>query len=385
MARKSQTLPRHTNLASQSMRLVAAIVDIAITLAFTLAFYFACFNLVFSSKTNALMEQVDNLRLDSHLQVRGKDGAVTIVDDTDEKALTGALEAYYLRYLPGVDNVNGGAPLPIGEAVAPNHNEEIEVDGKKYLPKDYYTVQFYNNEVLGIPKEANPDAEKSTSYFTYQKDSEGNFLYDKIGVARDHHYDSGTGEQEELTPALILAQYKIIYYSAFYHFAAQDFYQVVANDYYFYYTLAISLSILSAGILSYIVLPLFLKNGQTLGKKIFKIGLASYDGYKYHEWQLLLRFVPFFIVTASLLLPIWGNIFLIFAFVIVVLLISFALMMASPKRAALHDFAARTIVVDLASSIIFENELLEEQYIIKEDNIPQEVYAGEEPELKYER
>lgn len=377
MARKTQTLPRHTNLASQSMRLVASIVDIAIGLAITFAFYFGCFNLIFANKTNTLLEQVEAYRIESHLQVRDEKGAVTIVDDTSKEALTSALEGYYLRYLPG-------NPYP-GEQIAPNHNEPIEVDGKKVLPKDYYTIQFYNNEVLGIPKDSDPEAEKSTSIFTYQKDKEGNYLYDRVGVARDHYYDTGSGEQQELTDALVLAQYKIIYYNAFYHFAAQDFYQTVANEYYFYYTLAIAGSILSAGIVCYIILPLFLKNGQTLGKKIFKLGLASYDGYKYHPYQLLLRFVPFFIVVASFLLPIWGNIFLIFAFVIVVLLISFALMMASPKRAALHDFAARTIVVDLASSIIFENELLEEDYINKEDNLPREVYAGEEPELKYER
>ena len=53
-----------------------------------------------------------------------------------------------------------------------------------------------------------------------------------------------------------------------------------------------------------------------------------------------------------------------------VVLISFALMMASPKRCALHDFAARTIVIDLEGSTLFENELEEEVYIRKEDGLP---------------
>ena len=375
MAKKAQTLPRHTNLASQSLRLVSAIVDIAIGLALTFAFFFGCFNLIFSSRTNELKAQVEQYRLDSHLQVRKEDGSIGIVENKSD-VYEEVLEAYYLRYLPG-------KPL-VGEAAAPNSDKPIKVDGVDVLPKDYYTVRYFNKEVLGITQE-NPDGEKSSSYFTYKKDADNNYLYDEIAIPRDERYNPDIGAKEEITEAVLLAHYQEIYVTAFYHFASQDFYQLTSNEYYLYYTISISASILSAGIVNYIVLPLFLKNGQTLGKKIFKIGLASYDGYKFESWQLLLRFVPFLIVDVSLLLPIWGNIFLVFAFVIVVLLISFALMMASPKRAALHDFAARTIVVDLSTSIIFENEIEEEDYIAKEDNLPKEIYAGEEPELKYER
>lgn len=375
MARIAQTLPRHTNLASQSLRLVSAIVDIAIGLALTLGMFFGCFNLIFNNKTTPLQKQVEDYRVDSHLLVRKEDGTITTVENKSE-VYEASLEGYYLRYLPG-------KPLE-GEKVAPNWDKPFMVDGKEVLPQDYYNVRFFNKEVLGITQE-NPDGEKSASYFTYKKDAEGNFLYDEIAVPRSERYNPDTGAKEEITDTILLGYYQEIYVTAFYHFAAQEFYQTALNELTFYYSLAIVLAIFVAGLVTYIVLPLFLKNGQTLGKKIFKIGLASYDGYKYHEWQLLLRFVPFLIVDVSLLLPIWNNIFLVFAFVVVVLLISFALMMASPKRAALHDFAARTIVVDLNSSIIFENELEEEAFIEKEDNLPKEVYAGEEPELKYER
>ena len=62
-------------------------------------------------------------------------------------------------------------------------------------------------------------------------------------------------------------------------------------------------------------------------------------------------------------------------------------MMASPKKAALHDFAARTIVIDLHSSTIFLNELEEEAYIAKEDGlvVVEKDENGEEPELSYEK
>ena len=144
-----------------------------------------------------------------------------------------------------------------------------------------------------------------------------------------------------------------------------------------------SKKIFLAGLITYIVIPYFIKNGQTVGKKIFKLGLATYDGYKMNDYQLLLRFVPILVVDLSLLLPFWSTVFSALIIPIVTLLVSFALMMASPKRAALHDFAARTIVIDYESSTIFKNELEEEAYIAKEDGIVPD--DGEEPELRYEK
>ncbi len=63
--------------------------------------------------------------------------------------------------------------------------------------------------------------------------------------------------------------------------------------------------------------------------------------------------------------------------------------MASPYKKSLHDYVASTIVIDVRTSIIFDNEVEEEQYLLKEDNLEEEVVepenTGEEPDLKYEK
>lgn len=380
MPMKKYTLPRHTNLASQGLRITSAVVDFAIALALTLLFYFAGANLILNKTTSHLNDELVNYQVDSHLKVRNEDGSVVIVNYTDPtvEKYEDALQAFYLRYLPG----NGLE----GEAVAPNADKPLIIDGNKVMPKDYYTVRYYNETVLGITQD-NPDGEMSTSYFTYQKDEEGNFLKDELAIRRTSRYDPETGKVKELTDTDFLAEYGSIYVRAYNVLVVQDFYQNTANTYYFYYTLGIAASIFLAGIITYIVIPYFLKNGQTLGKKVFKLGLANYEGYKMENYRLLLRFVPAFIVIASLLIPIWSTIFLAFIIPLVVGLVSFALMMASPKKAALHDYAARTIVIDLASSTIFKNEIEEEAYIAKEDglDLSKENEDGEEPELRYER
>ena len=376
MTKKKYTLPRHTNLASQGLRITAAIVDFAIALAVTLGLFFGCFNLILSNNTREYQNELNTYQLDSHLKIQKEDGTIGIIPNENSKDFENALTAFYLRYLTG--NVLEG------EKAAPNASQAINVDGVDILPKDYYTIEYYNTQVLGITQE-NPDGAQSTSYWTYQKDEKGNFLKDKLAVPRTERYNPDTGQVQKLTDTDFITAYQPIYVSAYALLVSQDFYISTANTYYFYYTIGIVASVLLAGIIVYIVLPFFLKNGSTLGKKIFKLGLATYDGYKFSNYQLLLRFVPFAIIVLAYLIPVWSSIIISITVPLAALLISFALMMASPKKTALHDFAARTIVVNLETSIIFLNEIEEEAYIMKEDGLTKEENYGEEPELRYER
>lgn len=366
MMQRKYTLPRHTNLASQGLRFASSIVDFAITLALILGFFFGCFNIIVGNVTKPMSEQLDTYYLESHLKVRKDDGTVAIIDYTNLETMENAIEAYYLRYLPG-------KPLE-GEGVAPNYNTTINVDGVDIPRSEYYNVEYFNYYVLGITQE-NPDGDLSTSYFTYQKDADGNFLKDRIGIKRDHAYDEDAGKVITLDENSFITRYQYIYIDASTNLVSQDFYRSVSDHLYFLYEAAIAVSIVIAGIITYIIIPTFLKNGQTIAKKIFKLGLANYDGYKFQNWQLWPRFVIYFVVAAAIMLPVWTNPTYYILLVIGAILISFAFMMASPKRSALHDFAARTIVVDLESSIIFENEIEEDAYIAKEDGLPLE---GEE-------
>ena len=373
---KKYTLPRHTNLASQGLRITAAIVDFAIAFAIALVFYFAGFNLILKNSTQNLSDQLNQYQVDSHLKIKKDDGTIAIIPNEDPADFEKALQGFYLRYLTG----NGLD----GEAVSPNANVPLNIDGKEVLPKDYYTVEYYNTKVLGINQD-NPDGEQSTSYWTYQKDGEGNFLKDKIAIRRSVRYNPDTGKVVTLTDTDFLIAYQPLYVGAYALLISQDFYKNTANTYYFYYTMGIVASALLSAIVCYIVMPLIFKNGTTIGKKIFKLGLATYDGYKFSNYQLILRIVPFAILDLAMLIPVWSSILLVVSVFLVVLLTSFALMMASPKKAALHDFAARTIVVDLKSSTLFLNEIEEEAYIAKEDGLSKEEYYGEEPELRYEK
>ena len=80
---KKYTLPRHTNLASQGLRITAAIVDFAIAFALALVFYFAGFNLILKNTTQGLSDQLNNYQLESHLKIKNEDGTIGIIPNKD--------------------------------------------------------------------------------------------------------------------------------------------------------------------------------------------------------------------------------------------------------------------------------------------------------------
>lgn len=375
---RKYTLPRHTNLATQSSRIGAFFLDFAfLFVAFMVLFYGCAVQIFWFSSGYNLKTQMQTYTLQSHLLHLNERNEVTIYNEDTHEIYEKVVSYYYLSYLTG--------NVPDGEVPAPNYDKEQEFEkGYTDLAKNYYTISWFNNNVLGIT-DADPSRETSTMYFTYQRDAAGNYDLTKIGVPRTERYSSDKGQVVKLTENDITQQYKTIYQIAYRHLETQSFYLDSANPYYMGFSIAASSSLLVAGALIYLLFPVIFKNGQTLGKKILKLGLANNEGYKFHNRQLLMRFMPYGVCSLAIMLPFWNNMMVIFIILLIILLVSFALMMASPKRASLHDFCARTIVIDRKTSIIFNDFVEEAEYLEKEDNLPKEVYSGEEPELRYEK
>ena len=109
--------------------------------------------------------------------------------------------------------------------------------------------------------------------------------------------------------------------------------------------------------------PLFFKNGQTLGKKIFGIAVMRDDGVKITPAILFVRsilgkctaeaLVPLAIVMLILL----GSAGII-GLLALLLLAGFEvfLMVKTKTNSCIHDVLSYTVAVDMASQMIFENE-----------------------------
>lgn len=92
-----------------------------------------------------------------------------------------------------------------------------------------------------------------------------------------------------------------------------------------------------------LLIPMLTKNGQSLGKMIFKLSITNQYGYRLKPWQLIVRYLAFLVfeVFSWYLIPMLG------------LFVSLTLAIYNKKGRSLHDLIAMTRVVDAKSSQIF--------------------------------
>ena len=131
--------------------------------------------------------------------------------------------------------------------------------------------------------------------------------------------------------------------------------------------LNITISILISYVVLEIVVPLLLKNGQTIGKKVFGIGLMRIDGVKITPLQLIVRtilgkytietMIPLLLMLAvyfSLLSP--DLVLFALAVIVVLVVAECVIFIKSGMTDLIHDKMALTICVDIQSQLIFETE-----------------------------
>ena len=111
-----------------------------------------------------------------------------------------------------------------------------------------------------------------------------------------------------------------------------------------------------------LAVPLIFKNGQTLGKKMFGLGVMKADGIKLSGFALFVRtvlgkftieiMVPVYIVIMILL----GQLGIVgLAVLILLVALEIGTMVATKTNSNIHDLISATVVVDLPSQMIFDS------------------------------
>ncbi len=122
-----------------------------------------------------------------------------------------------------------------------------------------------------------------------------------------------------------------------------------------------TLSVLIAVLLLEFVGPMILGNGQTLGKKVFGLGVMRVDGVRLTTIQLFIRtflgkFTIEIMVPVLLLLMLFFNIIGLVGLIVLggILLLQVILLGVSKTNSVIHDYLAGTVVIDIASQRIFD-------------------------------
>ena len=144
-----------------------------------------------------------------------------------------------------------------------------------------------------------------------------------------------------------------------------------------------SFSILISVVIMEFIVPLYFKNGQTLGKKIFSLCVVRTDCVKINSMQLFARTilgkfaVETMIPVYILLMLFWGITDLTGTLLLGALLLAEVICLAvTRKNAAIHDLLAGTAVADLSSQMIFESteELIEFQKQVHAERAARQEY-----------
>lgn len=135
-----------------------------------------------------------------------------------------------------------------------------------------------------------------------------------------------------------------------------------------YMVIIATFSVLLSMLVLEFAVPLWLKNGQTVGKKVFSLGLVRVDGVQVRPFQLFVRAV-LGKYTIETMFPVYAAILGFFGgmpWAAVILLGGLALaqiicVAATKYNCALHDQMSGTAVVDISSQRIFKSseELIE--------------------------
>lgn len=114
------------------------------------------------------------------------------------------------------------------------------------------------------------------------------------------------------------------------------------------------------------VFPLFFKNGQTIGKKVFSIAVMHTNGVRVRPFSMFVRSILGMYVF-EMMVPVLVGIMIYFNILnliigicilvaIAILQIAVYIATRNTSKSFLHDLMARTVVVDLSSQMIFDSE-----------------------------
>ena len=135
--------------------------------------------------------------------------------------------------------------------------------------------------------------------------------------------------------------------------------------------------LLGAALILYMIIPIFVPNGRTLGKLICGVGVIGKDGYGAAKINIFLRQFIITVIWSLLALP-WTVVAVPLLSLLLVLEYVFIVMTA--HHVGLHDMLAGTIAVDVKKTTWFASKEDEEDFIAEHPQSPLAKKRREEEE-----
>lgn len=275
--------------------------------------------------------------------------------------------------------------------VAKNPDERVVArtndDGKVFTSEDYY--QHFFERCLGFTK----DSDGTNPYFVYARE-EGQIAYTSKPVLNSETKSKVDAGDEATLQLLFTFFYnetatsqKGLYFDALTDMKGKSYNSDSVQTYYEEQLLRYSYALWGAEVIClapitvifFLVLPLSLKDGQSLGKLLMGVEVVDVHGFRISTSQKIVRPLIVLVIHLAALIP---NATLGITIYLAISVTSFLFMSLSKKRMNLHELITKTTVVDKKRSTIFKDEHEKSLYIEKNGldengNLLMKVYEAE--------
>lgn len=313
---------KRIQIASTGKRILSGLIDLALMVGLTCLFYFCVFTKVVASVQHydEANEVIKEQQLASHLYEE-KDGKLVFYLDNHQAAKSGDIENvctyFYTTYL---------------KSVMPEK-------------KGYYDAYWFRVFSLRLPDDKNVFDDEPT-----YEDDQRPFKWTDKSCANYERKDPNDEQRYYKFFANLITTANLI-----------DFYNVPAvsanvNKMNWGNVRALIYSSLVGTVIPFLVVPLCLKNGKSVGKLATGLIVLTDEGYYYARWKHIIRYLAFYLVE------VFGGVVTIGLTV----LFSTCLVIFSMKKRALHDYVAFACVANEKETVFFKDE--EEELAFKEKN-----------------
>ncbi len=260
--------------------------------------------------------------------------------------------------------------------VAKNPDERViartNSDGKAFTSEDYY--RYFFEKCMGFAE----DSSNSNPYFEYAKEGDNILRASKPVLNATYQAKVDEGDEDALQSLLTFFYNETatsqtgLYFDAIKDMKGKSYNASSVQTYYEEQLLTYSYAIWGAEalclapmtIIFFLVLPLSLKGGRSLGKLAMGVEVVDINGFTMSTAQKIFRPI---IVTVIHLLALIPNATLGITIYLAISVTSFLMMSLGRRRMNLHERITKTTVVD-KRSIIFKDEH-EKSLYLEEHNL----------------
>lgn len=247
----------------------------------------------------------------SKMEPDSKTTLVPLYDSTeqDPEFYRARIKYYYLNFKTNQNieyDPNVTDPAILETYYSPDYNKEITLqDGRKVLPKDYYTEDWFN---------ANFGPEKFTDLKTVK-----NIAYDTVAEFYNSAFFTEINNQIKGAQCFIIFPAWGISFLIF-----------------------------------YLLFPLIFKNGETLGKKVVHIGFVNKEGYDIKKRQIIFRQLLLFLYISLCTFVVGIGLTSLATLGVGVFIYLIATIIPKSHKSPI-DFAAMTYLIDTSKSVWFHD------------------------------